>query len=145
MSLSLISYWLREGFWFGKKGNSQPNIIRYLSEVEGLVPWTWWPHEEVGHTDEAKKEMHAFSKKDQAFDTPKPERLLKRIIEISTNEKDIVLDCFAGSGTTGAVASKMKRKWLMVEIEPAIVSLISGRLHKVISGNDNLAISDDLD
>ena len=60
------------------------NVIRYLSEVEGLVPWTWWPHEEVGHTDEAKKEVHAIYGKDEAFDTPKPVRLMKRVVQLGT-------------------------------------------------------------
>jgi DNA methylase len=99
----------------GKNNNSQPNVIRYLTEVEGHVPWTWWSHDEVGHTDEAKKEMHALFGKLNAFDTPKPERLLFRIIEIASNPGDLILDSFAGSGTTGAVTHKMGRKWIMVE------------------------------
>ncbi|EOW9258186.1 site-specific DNA-methyltransferase, partial [Vibrio cholerae] len=86
--------------WFGKDGNSQPNLIRYLSEVEGVTPWTWWPSSEVGHTDESKKEQHAIYGKKGAFDTPKPERLIERIIHIATNPGDLVLDSFAGSGTT---------------------------------------------
>lgn len=102
--------------YFGKDGNSQPNIIRFLDEVEGLVPWTWWPHEEVGHNDEAKKEIFGIFGKENVFDTPKPERLLKRILEIATNPGDLVLDSFAGSGTTGAVAHKMGRQWIMIEL-----------------------------
>lgn len=66
--------------YFGKNGDSQPNVIRYLSEVEGYVPWTWWPHDEVGHTDESKKEIHALFGKTDAFDTPKPERLIRRVL-----------------------------------------------------------------
>jgi DNA modification methylase len=129
---------LREAgrIWFGKKGDSAPGIIRYLSEVEGLVPWTWWPHDEVGHTDEAKKEMHAFSPADQAFDTPKPERLLKRIIEVSSNEGDLVLDCFAGSGTTGAVAHKMRRRWVLCDAEEECTKLIQRRIAAVVGGSD---------
>ena len=100
--------------YFGKNGDSQPNVIRYLSEIEGYVPWTWWPHDEVGHTDESKKEIHALFGKVDAFDTPKPERLMKRVLEIATNPGDLVLDSFAGSGTTGAVAHKMGRRWIMV-------------------------------
>lgn len=88
--------------WFGKDGSGQPNVIRYLSEVEGYVPWTWWPHTDVGHTDEAKKEAHHYFGKLQPFDTPKPVRLLRRMLEIGAPESDaIVLDFFAGSGTTG--------------------------------------------
>ena len=60
--------------YFGKDGSSQPSVIRYLSEAEGITPWTWWNHEEVGHTDEAKKEIYALFGADNPFDTPKPER-----------------------------------------------------------------------
>src|SRR6202050_5393537 len=83
---------LAEGrIYFGKDGNSQPNIIRFLDEVEGLVPWTWWPHEEVGHTDESKKEIQSLFGKEDAFDTPKPERLLQRVFQIATNPGDLIL------------------------------------------------------
>ncbi len=78
--------------YFGKDGRGRPNVIRYLSEDEGLVPWTWWPHDEVGHTDEAKKESLALTLEGEAFDTPKPERLLQRILQIGSNPGDIVLD-----------------------------------------------------
>jgi len=105
-------------------------MIRYLSEVEGVVPWTWWPHDEVGHTDESKKEIHALFGKVEAFDTPKPERLLQRIIHIATNPGDLVLDSFAGSGTTGAVAHKMGRKWIMVELGDHCHTHIQPRLQK---------------
>ena len=86
--------------YFGKNGDSQPNVIRYLSEVEGVVPWTWWPHEEVGHTDEAKKEIREFLGQSALFDNPKPVRLIKRVLEIGTKSNDIILDFFAGSATT---------------------------------------------
>ena len=122
--------------WFGKDGNSQPNVIRYLSEVEGMVPWTWWPSDEVGHTDEAKKEIHALFGKEDAFDTPKPERLIQRVIHIATNPRDWVLDSFAGSGTTGAVAQKMGRRWIMVELGEHCHTHIIPRLKKVIDGQD---------
>jgi adenine-specific DNA-methyltransferase len=122
--------------WFGKDGNGQPNTIRYLSEVEGVVPWTWWPHEEVGHTDEAKKEIHALFGKVDAFDTPKPERLMQRVLAIATNPGDLILDSFAGSGTTGAVAHKMNRRWIMVELGQHSHTLIIPRLKKVIDGLD---------
>ena len=93
--------------YFGKDGKSQPNLIRYLSEVEGVVPWTWWPHEEVGHTDEAAKEMRTLFGTQTAFSTPKPTRLIERILQIATNPGDLVLDFFAGSGTTGHAVLKM--------------------------------------
>jgi adenine-specific DNA-methyltransferase len=127
--------------WFGKDGNSQPNVIRYLSEVEGMVPWTWWPSEEVGHTDESKKEIHVLFGKEDAFDTPKPERLIQRIIHIATLPGDLVLDSFAGSGTTGAVAHKMGRRWIMVELGEHCHTHIIPRLKKVIDGSDQGGIS----
>ena len=137
---------LEEGrVYFGKDNNSQPNIIRYLSEVEGHVPWTWWPHDEVGHTDEAKKEMHYLFGKDNAFATPKPERLLQRIIEIASNPGDWVLDSFAGSGTTGAVAHKMGRRWIMVELGDHCHTHIIPRLKKVIDGEDHGGITKAVD
>ncbi len=122
--------------WFGKDGNSQPSVIRFLSEVEGIVPWTWWPHEDVGHTDEAKKETHALFGKENAFGTPKPERLIQRVLEIATNPGDLVLDSFAGSGTTGAVAHKMGRRWIMVELGEHCQTHIVPRMKKVIDGDD---------
>ena len=96
--------------WFGKKGNSQPNLIRYLTEVEGMVPWTWWPHEDVGHTDESKKEIYEILGKEADFATPKPVRLLERILQIATNPGDFVLDSFAGSGTTGHAVLKLNHQ-----------------------------------
>jgi adenine-specific DNA-methyltransferase len=128
--------------YFGKDNNSQPNIIRFLDEVEGLVPWTWWPHEEVGHTDEAKKEMHGIFGKVEAFITPKPERLLYRVIHIASNAGDLVLDSFAGSGTTGAVAHKMGRRWIMVELGEHANTHIIPRLKKVINGEDSGGVTD---
>lgn len=120
---------LSEGrIYFGKEGKSQPNIIRYLNEVEGFIPWTWWTHEEVGHTDEAKKEIQSIFGTQTAFDTPKPTRISERIIQIATNPGDLILDSFAGSGTTGHAVLKMNaanpekdlRRFILVEIEPQI-------------------------
>lgn len=127
--------------YFGKDGSAQPNVIRYLSEIKGFVPWTWWPNEEVGHTDEAKKEIHALFGKKDAFDTPKPERLIQRIINIASNPGDWILDSFAGSGTTGAVAHKMNRKWIMCELGEHCHTLIRPRMQKVIDGTDQGGIS----
>jgi adenine-specific DNA-methyltransferase len=126
---------LNEGrIYFGKKGDSQPNLVRYLSEVEGYVPWTWWPSDEVGHTDESKKEMHELLGKENAFATPKPERLLQRILIIATNPGDIVCDPFLGSGTTAAVAHKMGRRWIGIEMGEHAVTHCAPRLRKVIEG-----------
>lgn len=108
--------------YFGKDGSAQPSVIRYLDEVEGVVPWTWWPHEETGHTDEARKEIKQILGKTAYYDTPKPVRLIKRILEISSDEDDIILDFFAGSGTTAQAILEMNRekndnrKFIMVQL-----------------------------
>lgn len=128
--------------WFGTRGDSQPNVIRHLSEVEGMIPWTWWPSDEVGHTDESKKEIHALFGKEDAFATPKPERLVQRIIQIASSPGDWVLDSFAGSGTTGAVAHKMGRRWIMVELGEHCHTHIIPRMKKVIDGTDQGGITE---
>lgn len=122
--------------YFGKSEDGAPAFKQYLSEAGNIVPNTWWAHEEAGHTDEAKKEILALFGTDDAFATPKPERLLKRILEIATNPGDLVLDSFAGSGTTGAVASKMDRHWIMVEMGQHCRTLVAPRLQKIIGGSD---------
>jgi adenine-specific DNA-methyltransferase len=129
---------LRDGrIYFGLDGSSQPSIIRYLDEDEGLVPWTWWPHDEVGHTDESKKEILDLFPESPAFATPKPERLMERIIHIGSNPGDIVLDPFVGSGTTAAVALKMGRRWVGIERErDTILKFALRRLRKVVEGED---------
>ena len=89
--------------WWGKGGNNVPALKRFLTEVkQGRVPQTFWPYEEVGHTQDAKKEVvNIFGV--EVFGTPKPERLMQRILHIATNPGDLVLDSFLGSGTTAAV------------------------------------------
>lgn len=131
--------------YFGKSGDGAPSFKQYLKDASAIVPNTWWLHEETGHTDEAKKEMHVLFGKEKAFDTPKPERLLQRIIHIATNAGDWVLDSFAGSGTTGAVAHKMGRKWIMVELGDHCHTHIIPRLQKVIDGSDQGGISKAVD
>lgn len=128
---------LAEGrIYFGKDGNAVPSRIQYLKDIDGMVPWTWWPHDEVGHTDESKREIQDLFGKSDAFDTPKPERLIQRIVQIATNPNDLVLDSFAGSGTTGAVAHKMGRRWIMVELGEHCHTHIIPRIRKVIDGED---------
>lgn len=122
--------------WFGKDGTARPRVKTFLSEQEGVAAWTWWTNSEVGHNQEAKKEIIALFGADNAFDTPKPERLIKRIIELATNPGDLVLDSFAGSGTTGAVAQKMRRRWIMVELGNHCQTHVIPRLKKVIDGED---------
>ncbi|TAN26313.1 MAG: site-specific DNA-methyltransferase [Castellaniella sp.] len=130
--------------YFGKTGTSQPSIIRYLSEVEGFVPWTWWPHEEVGHTDEARKEVQSLFGTQTAFDTPKPTRLLQRVIQIATNPGDLILDSFAGSGTTGHAVLKQNaedggnRRFILVEMDEHIARNITAeRVRRVAQGYTN--------
>jgi len=120
--------------WFGKDGNGMPRRKTFLSESEGQTAWSWWPNAEVGHTQESKKEIHALFGAADAFDTPKPERLLKRIIEICTDPGDLVLDSFLGSGTTAAVAHKMVRRYIGIEMGEHAVTHCAPRLKKVIEG-----------
>lgn len=127
--------------WFGKTGNNVPSLKKFLTEVKGgTTSLTVWLYEEVGHNQDAKKEVKQFNSKD-VFDTPKPEKLLERIIHLATNKGDLVLDSFAGSGTTGAVAHKMGRRWIMVELGEHCHTHIIPRLQKVIDGEDQGGIS----
>ena len=107
-----------------------------------MTPHNWWPHSDVGHTDEAKKESIALFDAANVFDTPKPERLIQRILTLSTNVGDLVLDSFAGSGTTGAVAHKMGRRWIMVELGGHCLTHIVPRLRKVIDGADQGGVTE---
>jgi adenine-specific DNA-methyltransferase len=124
--------------WFGEAGANVPRLKRFLSEVSQSVPaTTWWEYSEVGHSDEAKKEiLLLFPDVVPVFATPKPERLMRRIIELGSSPGQLVLDSFAGTGTTGAVAHKMGRRWIMVELEDTCHTHIIPRLHKVIDGAD---------
>jgi adenine-specific DNA-methyltransferase len=116
-----------------------------LDEDEGLVPWTWWPHEEVGHNDESKKELLALFPGVEPFDTPKPERLMQRIIHIATDPGDLVLDPFIGSGTTAAVAQKLGRRWIGIERSADTLDTFAvPRLERVISGADPGGITDEI-
>ena len=120
--------------WWGRKGDSIPQIKRFLSEVkQGVTPQTLWSYEDVGHTQEAKKEILALFGQD-VFLTPKPERLVERIIHVATNPGDLVLDSFLGSGTTAAVAHKMGRRWIGIEMGEHAVTHCAPRLRKVIEG-----------
>lgn len=120
--------------WFGAKGDGVPRIKRFLNEVkQGVIPQTVWKSDEVGHTQEAKKEVITFNSMN-IFDTPKPERLIQRILHIASNPGDLVLDSFLGSGTTAAVAHKMGRRYIGIEIGEHAVTHCIPRLQKVIEG-----------
>lgn len=151
---------LAEGrIYFGKDGSAVPSRIRYLDEVEGVVPWTWWPHEEVGHTDEARKEIQDILGTQTAFTTPKPVRLLERVLQICCGPDDLVLDFFAGSGTTAHAVLKVnaadggRRRFLLVSNTEATVDVpdknlcrdvCAQRLRNVIQGyNETPGLSGD--
>lgn len=128
-------------FYFGKDGNGAPQLKRFLSEVkDGVTVKTIWIRDEVGDNQEAKKEVKAFG--DTTFATPKPERLIERILFLATKEKDIVLDSFLGSGTTAAVAHKMKRKWIGIELGEHATTHCLPRLQQVVSGEDTGGITE---
>ncbi|MGA2318228.1 MAG: site-specific DNA-methyltransferase [Thermodesulfobacteriota bacterium] len=134
---------VKEGrIWFGKDGKGIPRRKTYLNESEGQAAWSWWPNAEVGHTQEAKKEILELFGSSDPFDTPKPERLLERVIFLASNPDDWVLDSFAGSGTTGAVAHKNGRRWIMVELGEHCHTHIIPRMKKVIDGTDNSGITE---
>ncbi len=122
-------------------------IIRrtYLRDMTGLPPSSVWVDlEETGHNRQAKfelKKLFPERKTTELFGTPKPEKLVKRVIELATNEGDLVLDSFAGSGSTGAVAHKLGRRWIMVELGEHCYTDIIPRLQKVIDGEDQGGIS----
>ncbi len=120
--------------WFGKDGNARPRVKTYLNENSGVSSWTWWPNVEVGHNQEAKKEINKLFGADNAFETPKPERLLNRILSIGSNPGDLVLDSFLGSGTTAAVAHKMGRRYIGIEMGEHAVTHCVPRLKKVVDG-----------
>lgn len=129
--------------YFGANGDGMPIIKRYLNEVQtGIVPRTWWSADEAGHNQEAKRDhLNKLLVGIEPFSTPKPERLLQRILSIATNPGDLLLDSFAGSGTTGAVAQKMGRKWIMVELGEHCHTHILPRMKKVCDGTDQGGIS----
>ncbi|MBO4648750.1 MAG: site-specific DNA-methyltransferase [Lentisphaeria bacterium] len=121
--------------WFGKAGNNVPRYKKFLSESndQGVTPETLWLADFAGTNDEAKKETNTLFE-DDTFETPKPERLIQRILEIATNAGDLVLDSFLGSGTTAAVAHKMGRRWIGIEMGDHAKTHCAVRLKKVVDG-----------
>ena len=131
--------------WWGQKGNNIPAQKRFLSEVQGgVVPSTIWSYDEVGHNAEAKTEVRTLFSDIEDIDmfiTPKPERLIERILVLATKEGDIVLDSFLGSGTTAAVAHKINRHWIGIELGEHCHTHCLPRLKKVVDGTDQGGIS----
>ena len=126
---------LSEGrMWFGKDGGGRPRVKNYRAENEGVSSWSWWVNEDVGHNQESKKEINELFGAANAFDTPKPERLIQRALAIATNPNDLVLDSFLGSGTTTAVAHKMGRRWIGIEMGEHAVTHCLPRMQKVVDG-----------
>ena len=133
-----------ERIWWGKDGNAEfPMEKKFLSEVkEGVVNQTWWPYEFAGSTRNASAELKGLFQGEKAFETPKPEKLAFRVLELATRPSDWVLDSFGGSGTTGAVGHKMGRRWIMVELGEHCHTHIIPRMKKVIDGMDKGGITD---
>lgn len=122
--------------WFGLEGQNAPRIKKFLSTAKiGLTPQTLWAGDDFGTTDSAKKHLLSlFPHQKKVFDTPKPEELIRQILEIATNEGDLVLDSYLGSGTTLAVAHKLKRNYIGIEIGEQMTELVVNRLKSVIMG-----------
>lgn len=124
-----------DAIWFGRDGTATPSRKTFLAELTrmGVVPATVWLYGEVGSNHEARNEAREFDA-DDPFTSPKPERLLQRILEIATNPGDLVLDSFLGSGTTAAVAHKLGRRWIGIEVGEHAVTHCLPRMEKVIAG-----------
>lgn len=129
--------------YFGEDGNNVPRQKKFLSENQnaGLTPETIWYADDVDTNDISKKEILALFEEDNIFDTPKPERLIERIIHIASNPGDLILDSFLGSGTTVAVAHKMGRRYIGIEMGEHAYTHCKTRLDMVISGEDKGGIS----
>ncbi len=124
--------------WFGRDGNGSPRLKRFLSTAStGLTPDTLWLASDVGTTDTAKKQQIRLFPRSDVFDTPKPERLIHRIVHIATNPGDLVLDPYLGSGTTAAVAHKMGRRYIGVELNAHAAEMSAKRLRQVIDGEQD--------
>lgn len=130
--------WLADGrITFGKAGAGRPMLKKFLAELKDeLTANTWWTHEEAGHNKEASIHLKSLFGDQDVFQTPKPEKLLQRILSLATQPGDLVLDPFAGSGTTGAVAQKMGRRWIMIEVGEHCRTHVALRMRKVVDGHD---------
>lgn len=121
--------------WFGKDGNGVPRLKRFLSDArQGVTPETLWTAADVGTTRSAKRHLLELFPNESVFDTPKPEELIHQVLTIATDPGDLVLDAYLGSGTTAAVAHKMGRSWIGIEIGDHAVSHCVQRMRMVVDG-----------
>lgn len=129
--------------WFPKGGDGSPRLKLFAHQLRGLVPFTVWGSTDTGTNDDAKRHLMAMFPDKEVFDTPKPESLLERIVHIATNPGELVVDIFGGSGTTAAVAHKMRRRWIVTERSAETVrEFLLPRMLKVTEGDDSGGISD---
>jgi adenine-specific DNA-methyltransferase len=129
--------------WFGKHGTATPQRKLFLEEAKERVVDTIWDVKEVGGNRQSKAEIKKLFPEVEPFATPKPERLLGRILHIASEPGDIVLDCFLGSGTTAAVAQKMGRRWVGVEYSPETIETFAlPRIRRVVDGDDPGGVSE---
>ena len=127
--------------WFGKNGKSRPRLKKFLNENDGVTTWTWWPHVEVGHNQEATKELNEIMSQADVFDNPKPTRLIRRILQLASEKDSIILDSFAGSGTTGNAIFQLNkqdvvnRRFILVEMDSNICRNVTAeRLRRACVG-----------
>ena len=130
--------------WWGADGTGMPRLKRYLADVkQGVVPQTLWPYGEVGHTQDAKKELLSildFDRSEDVFITPKPSTLIERVLQLASAPDSIVLDSFAGSGTTGHAVLKLNardggnRRFIMIEMEDYAETITAERVRRVVTG-----------
>jgi len=129
--------------WFPKGGEGSPRLKLFANQLRGLVPFTVWGDADTGTNDDAKRHLLELFPDKEVFDTPKPELLLERIIHIATNPGELVVDIFGGSGTTAAVAHKMRRRWIVAERNgQTVIDYTMPRLHHVTKGTDPGGITD---
>ncbi|WP_377291534.1 site-specific DNA-methyltransferase [Rhizobium sp. SG2393] len=138
--------WLNDGrITFGLKGTGRPMLKKYLREMdEGLKLSSWWPHNENGSNKEASIHLKSIISEGNVFQTPKPEKLLKNIIQVSTSAGDMILDSFAGSGTSASAAHKLNRKWIAIEMGEHARNHIAPRIEKVIENSDDGGVTSEV-
>ncbi len=129
--------------WFPKNGEGSPRIKLFAHQLRGLVPFTVWNTTDTGTNDDAKRHLMSLFPGVEVFDTPKPEQLIERILHIATNPGELVVDIFGGSGTTAAVAHKMRRRWLVAERNAqTVLDFTLPRLNRVTNGTDFGGVTD---